>query len=109
MRTSFFHALRTGALSLGLTLGAAGLAGAQTDGDRGGASGPGAGSGGATNNAPARTGTADNRDDRGVNPGYAGLLGLLGLAGLIPLFTRRDHDVRRDNRTHPTTTTGRGL
>jgi hypothetical protein len=55
------------------------------------------------NNAP-RTTTAETRDDRGINPGWAGLLGLAGLAGLIPLLTRRDHH----DRTHTPTTSGRG-
>jgi hypothetical protein len=100
MRTSVFHAIRTGALSLGLAVGAAGLASAQTDADKNAA-----GSSGAVNNAPARTTTADNRDDRGFNPGW---LGLLGLAGLIPLFTRRNHHERHDNFGRTTTTTGRG-
>jgi hypothetical protein len=93
MRRSFHTAI----LSLGLALGANGLATAQTDSDRN-----------ATNstvtNAPARTTTADNRDDRGFNLGW---LGLIGLAGLIPLFTRRDNHQRHDNHTR-TTTSGRG-
>jgi hypothetical protein len=96
MRRSFFG---TVALGLGLALGATGLASAQTDSDRNG-SGP------VVNNPSARTVPADNRDDRGMNPGYAGLLGLVGLAGLIPLFTRRDHNVRRDNYAR-TTAAGR--
>jgi hypothetical protein len=95
MRRTF----RTALLSLGLALGATGLAAAQTDADRNN------GSGGAVNNAPARAGTADNRDDRGFP---YGLLGLLGLAGLIPLFTRRDNHQRHDNFGRTTTaTTGR--
>jgi hypothetical protein len=106
MRRSF----RTAILSLGLALGATGLAAAQTDADRNNGSG-GAGSGasgnsGAVNNAPARTSTADNRDDRGFP---YGLLGLLGLAGLIPLFTRRNNHERYDNFGRPVTTnTARG-
>ena len=94
MRRSF----RTAILSLGLALGATGLASAQTDSDRTNGSGP------AVNNAPARTTTADNRDDRGFNLGW---LGLIGLAGLIPLFTRRDNHQGHDNHTHTTTTGGR--
>jgi hypothetical protein len=105
MRRTF----RTAFLSLSLALGATGLAAAQTDTDRnngsGGAGSGASGSGGAVNNAPARTGTADNRDDRGFNLGW---LGLLGLAGLIPLFTRRNHNERTDNFGRTTTTTGRG-
>ena len=96
MRRSF----RTALLSLGLALGATGLAVAQTDAERTNGSTP------AVNNAPARTTTADNRDDRGFNPGW---LGLLGLAGLIPLFTRRNHHERHDNFGRPVTAnTGRG-
>jgi hypothetical protein len=95
MRRSF----RTALLSLGLALGATGLAAAQTDTDRNNGSTP------TVNNAPARTGTADNRDDRGFNPGW---LGLLGLAGLIPLFTRRNHHERHDSFGRTTTTAGRG-
>ena len=94
MRRSF----RTAILSLGLALGATGLASAQPDADKAGT-----GSSGAVNNAPPRTTTADNRDDRGFP---YGLLGLLGLAGLIPLFTRRDNHRRHDDHTHTTTTTG---
>ena len=93
MRRSF----RTALLSLGLALGATGLAAAQTDAERTNGSTP------AVNNAPARTSTADNRDDRGFP---YGLLGLLGLAGLIPLFTRRDNHNRHDNHAHTTTTAG---
>ena len=103
MRRSF----RTALLSLGLALGATGLASAQTDADRGapgGAGSGGSGSSGVVNNAPDRTATADNRDDRGFNLGW---LGLIGLAGLIPLFTRRDNHQRYDNHTHTTTTGGR--
>jgi hypothetical protein len=91
MRRSVLNTVRTGLLSAGLALGAAGVAAAQTD------------TGGGSANNATRTANTDNRDDRGFNPGW---LGLIGLAGLIPLFVRRDHHDRNPNRTQATT--GRG-
>ena len=86
MRTTLGNSLRVGMLSLGLVVGSAAVAGAQ--------SGPGGG-------ADAGSGrTTDTRADRGFD---RGLLGLLGLAGLIPLFTRRNG--RADAYGH---TAGRG-
>jgi hypothetical protein len=91
MRISVFHTVRTGLLSLGLALGATGMASAQTDADRNATGSTGTSSGGAVHNTPVRASTAEHRDDRGFDLGW---LGLLGLAGLIPLFTHRNHDNR---------------
>ena len=96
MSKSYLQSARLGILSLGLALGASGVAAAQTDTPSGTGN-----SSGTVTTAPRST-TADNRDDRGFNPGWLGLLGLAGLAGLIPLFTRNDRNDRArgyDNRT----------
>ena len=73
MKTSVWNSLRVAVLSLGLVVGAGGVAFAQS------------GSGGSGDTGGSRT--TDTRTDRGFDWGW---LGLIGLAGLIPLLTRRN-------------------
>jgi hypothetical protein len=72
---------RISALTLGVVLGSAGAASAQTGG------GSGSGTGGGTSSGATGGTTTNARADNGFDWGW---IGLLGLAGLIPLFTRRN-------------------